>query len=99
MYSYGGEYLLPEREQFRPPTSMQPVRTNKTSDDNSPDMSIDDPRLNKYRDQIDELRGAGAGGRTFFERADFLSSTLDASAHAPCHTLCAFTCRPLRIDD
>ena len=35
-------YRLHEREQFCPPTSMQLLSTNKTSDDNSPAMSVAD---------------------------------------------------------
>ena len=34
-------YLVPEREQFCPSTSMQLLSTNTTSDDNLPAMSVD----------------------------------------------------------
>ena len=34
-------YLVPVREQFFPPTSIQLLITNKTSDDNLPAMSVD----------------------------------------------------------
>ena len=89
MYSYC--YLLHEMKQFCPPTSMQLLSTNKTSDDNSPAMSVDGPRLNKYRDQTDELRGSRSGrayssGRTF----DLANHWTSICACAVTHPLCTY---------
>ena len=59
IYSYYS-YLVPVREQFCPPTSMQLLSTNKISDDNPAVMFVVNGRFPEHEIQRGQLmRGVG----------------------------------------